>query len=51
MEKPSAKEGLVYFTDRRGDPLNVLYGGLYAGDIPKHRLVGGESSLVCYSDN
>ncbi|RPD81960.1 DUF1740-domain-containing protein [Lentinus tigrinus ALCF2SS1-7] len=37
--RPSAKEGLVYFTDRKGDPLNVRYGGLHAGDVPKYRLV------------
>ncbi|KAI0756690.1 NRDE-2, necessary for RNA interference-domain-containing protein [Daedaleopsis nitida] len=36
----SVKEGLVYFTDRKGDPLNVRYGGLNAGDVPKYRLVG-----------
>ncbi|KAI0652187.1 DUF1740-domain-containing protein [Trametes meyenii] len=33
------RESLVYFTDRKGDPLNVRYGGLHAGDVPKHRLV------------
>ncbi|KAI0721328.1 NRDE-2, necessary for RNA interference-domain-containing protein [Cerioporus squamosus] len=37
--RPSAREGLVYYTDRKGDPLNVRYGGLYAGDVPKYRLV------------
>ncbi|TBU34597.1 NRDE-2, necessary for RNA interference-domain-containing protein [Dichomitus squalens] len=45
-EKPNAKEGLVYFTDRKGDPLNVRYGGLHAGDIPKHRLVGGGKRVL-----
>ncbi|OSC99517.1 DUF1740-domain-containing protein [Trametes coccinea BRFM310] len=37
----SIKEGLLYITDRRGDPLNVRYGGLHAGDVPKYRLVDG----------
>lgn len=31
----------LFFVDRRGDPLNVQYGGLHAGNIPKHRLVAG----------
>jgi hypothetical protein len=30
----------LYFSDRSGDPLNVRYGGLHTGDIPKHTLVG-----------
>ena len=42
VEQPSAKEGLVYFADRKGDPLNVRYGGLHSGDVPKYRLVGGK---------
>ncbi|TFK87990.1 DUF1740-domain-containing protein [Polyporus arcularius HHB13444] len=37
--RPSAKEGLVYYTDRKGDPLNVRFDGLYAGDVPRYRLV------------
>ena len=31
---------LLFHSDRRGDPLNVRYGGLHSGDIPKHHLVG-----------
>ncbi|KAI0639721.1 DUF1740-domain-containing protein [Trametes polyzona] len=34
------RETLVYFTDRKGDPLNVRYGGLHAGDVPKYHPVG-----------
>ena len=30
-----------FYSDRKGDLLNVQYGGLHAGDIPKYRLVGG----------
>lgn len=45
------KQGLVYFTDRKGDLLNVRYGGLHAGDIPKHRLVDSEYSATTRSDN
>lgn len=50
-ERPSGKEGLVYFTDRKGDPLNVRYGGLYAGDVPKYRLVDCKWCIVLVSDN
>jgi hypothetical protein len=32
----------VFYEDRKGDRLNVRYGGLYAGDVPKYRLVGGK---------
>lgn len=31
----------VFYSDRKGDRLNVTYGGLHAGDVPKYRLVGG----------
>lgn len=31
-----------FYSDRKGDKLNVKYGGLHAGDIPKYRLVGRE---------
>lgn len=47
----SVKQGLVYFTDRKGDLLNVRYGGLHAGDIPKHRLVDSEYRTPPCSDN
>ena len=30
-----------FYSDRKGDLLNIQYGGLHAGDIPKYRLVGG----------
>jgi len=32
----------VFYTDRKGDRLNVRYGGLHAADVPKYRLVGGK---------
>jgi hypothetical protein len=28
-----------FYSDRKGDPLNIRYGGLHAGDVPKYRLV------------
>ena len=30
-----------FYSDRKGDLLNIQYGGLHGGDIPKYRLVGG----------
>ena len=38
------KEQLPYYTDRKGDPLNVQYGGLHAGSVPRYHPVSGESS-------
>ncbi|THH18087.1 hypothetical protein EW146_g2843 [Bondarzewia mesenterica] len=35
----SSSERLSY-SDRKGDPLNVRYGGLHSRNIPKYRLVG-----------
>jgi hypothetical protein len=33
---------LLFYSDGKGDPLNIRYGGLHAGDIPKHYLVDRE---------
>lgn len=41
----------VFYTDRKGDRLNVRYGGLHAGDVPKYRLVGGRFGLAFPADN
>jgi hypothetical protein len=30
-----------FYSDRKGDLLNIHYGALHAGDIPKYRIVGG----------
>lgn len=33
-------ESLRYFySDRKGDPLNILYDGLHRGDIPKYKII------------
>ena len=34
-----------FYSDPKGDLLNIQYGGLYAGDIPKYRLVGGMTAV------
>ncbi|KAG6911532.1 hypothetical protein DXG01_011834 [Tephrocybe rancida] len=38
--KPVEKEqSRLYYSDRRGDPYNIEYGGLHAGDIPKYHII------------
>ncbi|KAL4070834.1 NRDE-2, necessary for RNA interference-domain-containing protein [Scleroderma citrinum] len=29
----------TFFSDRKGDPLNITYGSIHAGDLPKYRMV------------
>ena len=31
---------LAFFSDRKGDPLNVQYGGIHSKEVPKYHLVG-----------
>ncbi len=31
----------LFYSDRRGDMLNIQFGGLHAGDVPRHHLVNG----------
>jgi hypothetical protein len=38
LEKPPP----LFYSDHKGDPLNVMYGSLHIREIPKYRLVGGE---------
>lgn len=33
---------LVFFSDKKGDPLNTQYGGIQSRDIPKYHLAGCE---------
>jgi hypothetical protein len=40
----------IYYSDRKGDFLNIQYGGLHAGDVPKYHLAGGTLRLPI-SDN
>jgi hypothetical protein len=41
------KEGKIhnYFSDRQGDRLNIEFGGLHVGNIPKYDLVAREQSF------
>lgn len=43
------KEPILFYSDRKGDILNLQYGRLHAGDVPKYRLVGG--TLLFSSSN
>ncbi|OJA16132.1 hypothetical protein AZE42_00089 [Rhizopogon vesiculosus] len=36
----------VFFSDRKGDQLNVTYGGIHAGDIPKYHIVNRGRSIL-----
>lgn len=41
----------LYITDRKGDPLNVQFGGLHAGHVPKYHQAGCECAHVFHGDN
>ncbi|KAG2350232.1 hypothetical protein BDR05DRAFT_1007388 [Suillus weaverae] len=36
----------VFFSDRKGDQLNVTYGGIHAGNIPKYHIVNRGRSIL-----
>lgn len=36
----------VFYSDRKGDQMNLQYGTLHSGDIPKYRPMGGTRFLV-----
>ncbi|KAJ7293452.1 NRDE-2, necessary for RNA interference-domain-containing protein [Mycena rebaudengoi] len=42
----------LFYSDRKGDPLNIRYGGLHAGDVPKYHtrksILGLPSLLALY---
>lgn len=37
-----AAEPNLFVVDKTGDPMNVVYGGLHAGDIPRYKRFGCE---------
>lgn len=41
----SKSENIFFFTDRKGDLMNLQYGGIHSGDIPKHYLVAGKGFI------
>ncbi|TFK36838.1 NRDE-2, necessary for RNA interference-domain-containing protein [Crucibulum laeve] len=42
----AADSSRFFYSDRRGDHLNIQYGGLHSGDVPKYRLVDGGRSIL-----
>lgn len=41
----------LFYSDTKGDPLNVRYGGLHTGDIPKYYAVGRKLYTVLINFN
>lgn len=40
----------LFVVDKVGDPMNIVYGGIHAGDVPKYRRGGCElASSICAS--
>jgi hypothetical protein len=39
-EPSSSLSQPLFYSDKKGDPLNVRYGGLSSSDVPKYHLVG-----------
>ncbi|KIY45744.1 hypothetical protein FISHEDRAFT_76294 [Fistulina hepatica ATCC 64428] len=35
-----------YYSDRKGDPLNVTYGGIHGGDVPRYHLFAGGKFIL-----
>lgn len=46
----SEPANMFFYSDYKGDPLNLQYGGLHAAHIPKHRLVAGTRLYVAHID-
>lgn len=42
-DEPAYVKG--YYVDKKGDPLNITFGGLHKGDIPKFHRAGSKSSI------
>lgn len=39
------------YSDKRGDFLNIQFGGLHVGDVPKYNLVGSMVQLLLYGSS
>lgn len=48
--EPSASEHRFFYSDRKGDRMNIQYGGLHAGDVPKYHVLGGRNILGLPND-
>lgn len=45
-DRKRSDEKPLYYSDRVGDPLNLRYGGLHAGDVPKYKLFAGGKKIL-----
>ena len=41
---PEVERSRSFYEDRKGDPLNVAYGNLHSGDIPRYRPISRKSA-------
>jgi nuclear exosome regulator NRDE2 len=39
----------LFVVDKTGDPMNVVYGGLHGGDIPRYKRMGCELVFLFYA--
>lgn len=42
----STNEDPLFYNDFKGDDLNIRYGGLHKGDVPRYRRLGGQSRFI-----
>ncbi|KAF9474100.1 hypothetical protein BDN70DRAFT_885209 [Pholiota conissans] len=45
VDVPSLRNSYFY-SDRKGDRMNIQYGGLHSADVPKYRLVAGGRNIL-----
>jgi|SRR5882762_7004046 len=45
-ESPSSSSQPLFYSDKKGDPLNVRYGGLSTSDVPRYHLVGCTLTII-----
>jgi len=45
------EQNRFFYSDRKGDPLNIQYGGLHAGDIPRYHVVNSKVIQFFLGDN
>ena len=42
----TTNEDPLFYNDFKGDDLNIRYGGLHKGDVPRYRRLGGQSHSI-----
>ncbi|KAF8167773.1 NRDE-2, necessary for RNA interference-domain-containing protein [Crassisporium funariophilum] len=45
-QKLNVETHRFFYSDRKGDSMNIQYGGLHAGDVPKYRLIDGGRNVL-----